>query len=158
MESKYEFVNPGLWKGISADKAAAELERIRQKHGILKPELVVQESKPKRAVLHNCFQWDDTIAAAMWRKQQARTLINNITVVVVNENITCSVRAMVNVSTIANEDRSYIPITEAIHDDVAYNDLLHQAKEEMLAFVTKYRQIEELNPVKAEMLKAIKLQ
>ena len=158
MESKYEFVNPGLWKGISADKAAAELERIRQKHGILKPELVVQESKPKRAVLHNCFQWDDTIAAAMWRKEQARKLINNITVVIVNENVSCSVRAIVNVSRTEDMRRSYIPIAEAIHDDAAYKDLLQQAKDEMSSFVTKYSQIQELNPVKAEMLKAINLQ
>ena len=48
-----------------------------------------------------------------------------------------------------------LPITEAIHNDVAYKDLLDQAKDEMTSFVTKYSQIEELNPVKAEMLKTI---
>ena len=144
-----------MYKGVTADKAAEELERIRRKHGILKPELVVEESKSKRAVLHGCFQWDDTVAAAMYRKEQARKLINNITVIVVNENVTCKVRAMVNVSRAEDAGRSYIPITEAIHNDVAYKDLLNQAKDEMSAFVTKYSQIAELNPVKAEMLKAI---
>ena len=154
-ENKYQFRNPGLWKGISADKAVAELERIRQKHGTLKPELVVEESKPKRAVLHNCFQWDDSVAAKLWRKQQAADLIRNIVVVVVDENVTCSIRAMVNVARSNDSKRSYIPITEAIHDDAAYKDLLRQAKDEMESFVTKYSQIQELNPVKAEMLKII---
>lgn len=154
-ENKYQFRNPGLWKGVSADKAAKELERIRTKYGILKPELVVEESRPKRAVLHECFQWDDTQASELWRKQQASDLIRNIVVVVVNENVSCSVRAMVNVSAVEGQKRSYIPITEAIHNDVAYKDLLDQAKDEMTSFVTKYSQIEELNPVKAEMLKTI---
>ena len=157
MEQKYQFRNPGLWKGVSADKAVAELERIRSKHGTLRPEIVVEESKPKRAVLHDCFQWDDTAAAQLWRKQQAADLIRNIVVVVVNEQVSCTVRAMVNVATANDTRRSYIPITEAIHDDAAYKDLLAQAKEEMESFVTKYSQIVELNPVKAEMLKAINL-
>lgn len=154
---KYEFQNPSLWKGVSAETAAAELERIRQKHGILKPELVVEESRSKKAVLHKCFQWDDAKAAEAWRTQQARTLIGNIYVVVTDEQVSCRVRALVNVSTAASPGRSYIPITEAIHDDAAYKDLLAQAKEEMSSFVGKYNQIAELNPVKAEMLKAIAL-
>lgn len=140
---------------MSADKAVKELERIRAKHGTLRPELVVEESKPKRAVLHNCFQWDDTTAAKLWRKQQAADLIRNIVVIVVDENVTCSVRAMVNVARTDDAKRSYIPITQAIHDDAAYKDLLRQSKDEMESFVTKYSQIQELNPVKAEMLKFI---
>ena len=156
-DNKYVFRNPGLWKGISADKAFAELERIRAKHGVLKPELVVEESRPKRAVLHNCFQWDDTLAAQKYRQSQASDLIRNITVVVVNENVSCSVRALVNVSRADDQKRSYVPIIEAILDDAAYKDLLEQAKADMESFVTKYGQIAELNPVKAEMLKAINL-
>ena len=77
--------------------------------------------------------------------------------VVVNENVTATVRALVNVSTTDDANRSYIPITEAIHDDEAYKDLLRQAKEEMQSFVTKYQQISELNPVKAKMLEAINM-
>jgi len=155
MEKKYKFKNPGLWKGVSAEKAVKELERIRKKHGVLKPELVVEESRAKKSVLHSCFQWDDTLAAQMYRRQQAADLIRNIVVSVVNEDVTCSVRALVNVSMTGEPNRSYVPITEAILDDDAYNDLLSQAKDEMNCFVTKYSQITELNSVKAEMLKAL---
>ena len=153
--SNYKFRNPGLWKGVSADDAAAELNRIREKRGTLKPEFVVEESKDKNAVLHNCFTWDNKKAAELWRKQQASDLIRNIVCIVVNENVETEIRAFVNVVTGTLPDRSYTPVTEAILDDTAYKDLLAQAKAEMESFINKYSQIEELNGVKAAMLKAL---
>ena len=156
METKYLFKTPSLWKGASADKAAEELERIRRVNGILTPELVVNESAAESAVLHKCFQWNDTIAAEKYRISQAQDLIRNLTVVVVNESINCSVRALVNVTNkFSCGKRSYIPIAEAIVDEDAYADLLAQAKAEMESFVSKYSQLSELNSVKAEMLKTI---
>lgn len=153
MEKKeYKFVTPGLWGNLSADDAMAELERIREKRGQLKPEYVVEESKDENAILHNIFQWDDTIAAQKWREHQASALIRNITITVSNEMINRPIRAIVNVASSAGNGRSYIPITEAIHDKTAYEDLLAQAKSEMESFLAKYQQIEELNPVKREML------
>lgn len=154
---KYTFANPGLWKGLTAAAAATELERIRQKHGTLKPEAVVEESEPEGAVLHGCFQWDDTIAARLWRNEQAKALIRNIMVEVSDKTVTCTVRALVNVASEPTAQRSYVPITEAIHNETSYADLLKQAKQEMVSFVKKYNQISELNRVKAEMLKVINL-
>ena len=79
----YSFSIPSLYKGkVTAEEAAAELERIRRKHGILRPELVVDESRDEMSVLHRVFQWDDAIAAEQYRKTQARNLIDSITVVV----------------------------------------------------------------------------
>jgi len=154
--SNFKFINPGLWKGVSADDAAAELTRIREKHnGELKPEYVVEESKAEDSVLHNCFQWDDTIAAQMWRKEQASSLIRNIMCVIVHENVETEIRAFVNVTMGSSVGRAYTPVTEAIVDDAAYKDLLTQAKEEMESFLKKYTQISELNEVKAAMLKAL---
>ena len=158
METKYKFTIESLYAGkVTADEAAAELERIRKKHGILRPEIVVEESREASAILHRCFQWDDEIAAEQYRKEQARKLIDSIHVVVVNSDVHYSVRAFVNVRPADDEQRSYTPLTEAIHDKKMYADLLAQAKAEMSSFVTKYSQIAELNPVKAEMLKAINL-
>lgn len=152
MKQEYKFITPGLWGDLTADKAMAELERIREKHGELKPEYVVEESKDEKAVLHKCFQWDDTIAAQMWRKEQARQLIKNITVTIVNENVSATIRAIVNVATSNGDKRSYIPLTQAILDETAYDDLLAQAKADMEAFIAKYSQLNELNSVKKSMM------
>jgi len=153
METKeFKFINHSLWGGITASDAMAELERIRAKRGELKPEYVVEESTDENAVLHKCFQWDDSIAAKMWRKEQAAALIRNITVTIVNENVSATVRAVVNVAKSDGKGRSYIPLTQAILDDVAYDDLLAQAKEEMESFIAKYSQLVELNNVKKSMM------
>ena len=155
MEPKYEFIVPSIYAGITADVAARELERIREKHGFLEPEFVVEESRDDGAVLHNLFVWNDEIAAELWRREQARKLIANIRVVVSNQNVEYRVRAFVNVRPAKEALRTYLPIAEAILTDEGYNDLLAQAKADMEAFVEKYRQLEELNPVKAEMMKVI---
>lgn len=151
----YRFILPGLCPGLTADQVVSEFERIREAHGELKPEYVVEESRPEGALLHSLFQWNDTIAAESWRKEQASRLIRNVHVVINNEDVKCSVRAFVNVSTGKDIPKSYIPFKEAILNKEAYADLLQQAKEEMQAFVRKYSQLEELNAVKMEMLKLL---
>jgi hypothetical protein len=153
--SNYKFITPGLWGDVTADEAVVELERIREKYGTLKPEMVVEESKPEGALLHKCFQWDDTKAADMWRKEQARQLIKNITVTVTNDSVSATVRAIVNVVTSESDKRSYVPLIKAIHDDASYQDLLGQAKADMESFIAKYSQLNELNAVKQAMLFAL---
>lgn len=150
-ESKYKFLNPSLWKGVTADEAMKELDRIREKYGLLKPETIVEESRDEAAVLHKCFQWDDTLAAEAWRKEQARHLVSNITVVVKTEYITTNVRAIVNVCDMNSPNRSYIPMAKAINDKNSYEDLLSQAKRDMETFISKYTFLSELDKVRQAM-------
>ena len=153
---QYEFIVPGLYKGkVTADDAAAELERIRGKYGVLRPGAVVDESRDPASVLYKVFLWDDVAAAECYRMEQARKLIDSIQVVVVQNKLECRVRAFVNVRNSENEKRAYTPMSVVIHDKDMYNDLLQQAKNEMRTFVNKYSQLEELNALKAEGLKFI---
>jgi len=152
---RFTFKTPTLYRGVTADAAVAELERIRKKHGTLKPEIVVEESRNKNAILHRCFQWDDAKAAELYRNEQARKLIINIVTTSENESVKCRVRYFMNVGTSENYNRSYIPVTEAIVDDTAYKDLLGQARADMERFIDKYTQIEELGFVKRSMLRTI---
>ena len=156
MEKKvYSFNAPELFGKMDAEKAAKELERISLKYGELKPEYVVTESEDEGSVLHSYFTWDDSKAACLWRKQQARTLINSIKVEIKHEEVKVSVRAFVNVREEKRAPRSYVPIYEVMKNEVAYNDLLLQAKDDMQSFVVTYAQLTELNAVKAEMLKVL---
>lgn len=155
MESKYRFSVNGLYGQITAYDAMKELERIRGKHGILIPSLVVEESRAEDAPLHKVFQWNDGIAAMNYREWQAAQLIRNIRIVVSDEEVSVTTRAIVNVSTSDNPHRTYVPVAEAIHDETAYEDLLKQAKAEMETFIAKYNQIAELNAVKRQMLSFI---
>jgi hypothetical protein len=56
-----------------------ELRRIHDMHnGSLEPETVVAQAKKIRSPLHNCFEWDDTIAGHKYRLVQARELIRSM--------------------------------------------------------------------------------
>lgn len=75
------------WKAgfrVSADpeKAWEVLEGVRKNNnGEISPEAVVKASKPKRAPLHNEFEWDDQAAGERYRVFQARRIIGSIEVI-----------------------------------------------------------------------------
>lgn len=151
----YSFRVPGLFGNLSAEDAAKELEKIRSNHGELRPEYVVEDAKDENSILHDYFDWDDSSAAAKYRAQQARVLINNIKVEVKTTKVFCNVKAFVNVVTDTNKLRTYVPINEVLADNTAYADLLSQAKDDMSSFIDKYNRVSELSGVTKEMLKVL---
>lgn len=59
-----------------------ELQSIYDAHGgILTPEIVVEEATPKSSPLHSRFEWNDMIAGAAYRREQARELIGKCKVI-----------------------------------------------------------------------------
>lgn len=58
----------------------AELERIRRKRKALTARAVWEESVSKRSVLHDRFTWDDTEAARLHRDEEARCVIQDVTI------------------------------------------------------------------------------
>ena len=85
--NQYAWKLAGLAKGIDIDAAVQELERIESLYGSLTPENVLDASRPKHAVLHDAFEWDDNIAAEHHRLQQARVLLNNIEVKIISNGL-----------------------------------------------------------------------
>ena len=67
--------------GVDAQTAGSELDRIRRRDGTLRPDVVVDEARPKDAPLHPAFEWRDPVAAEQWREHQASTLIKVVRVV-----------------------------------------------------------------------------
>lgn len=92
-------------KGVSADTVAAELSRIAERDGDLKPEAVVDESRPKNAPLHPAFEWHDKTAAEAWRVHQARNIIRSV--VVVNPADPREAPVFVNVKAVSVDEPSY---------------------------------------------------
>lgn len=80
MEKTYRY--RGRHQGVPAEVAGKELDRITAKHGVLIPKDVVDEARPDEAPLHPVFEWNDSVAAEEWRKEQARSLIREIVVIV----------------------------------------------------------------------------
>lgn len=66
---------------VDASDAASELRRIAGKFGGIQPGAVVDESRDESAPLHPEFEWRDPVAAEAYRREQARSLINDLVVV-----------------------------------------------------------------------------
>jgi hypothetical protein len=85
MPNKYSWKIESFAKGLSPTAAARELTKIEKKYGALTPDTLLKASIKKDSVFHNLFEWNDTLAAEKWRLQQARTIINNIEIIVLSD-------------------------------------------------------------------------
>lgn len=132
---------------VDAQSAGDELARIENKFGELTPEKVVDESRDENAVLHPCFEWNDAIAAELYRREQARHIISNITVTIESPAITeggkiTVTRAFVDVS--ESVKGKFVNIKTALNNDDYKRRILLNAKTELLCFEAKYSAYREL--------------
>lgn len=131
----------------------AEMEAIQDEFGCLKPESVVERARDEDSVLHGYFIWDDTEAARMFRVAQAQMLIRRVKIEILRttkqeeKKIAIeTTRAYVSPPSIRG-GASYIQVERAMEDEALREDLLSQAKRELLAYREKYRQLSELSVV-----------
>lgn len=93
-------------------KVLMDLER----EGRLSPYDVVDAARDPTHVLHNHFEWDDTVAAERFRLSQARRLIRSIELVVIQETRVISAVAYVRDPVAAKQEPGYSRVV-AISDD-----------------------------------------
>lgn len=129
---------------VSADAQTAgeEFDRLYQENGRLLPQDVVDASRESNAPLHNCFEWDDAIAAEKYRCNQAADMIRLIVVHEEEQSVKPSnVRAFVHIRD------SYNPISVVLNSEEQMNELLQSALRELSAFKAKYNSLSKLRPV-----------
>lgn len=132
---------------VSASVAGAEMERLREE-GRLTASDLVDDSRPDDAPLHAEFEWDDSVAAELFREDQARAMIRHLTVQIEANNEKYQVRQYFIVQ---KESKTYEPVQLIIQDKDKMAMLLDQAKRELQAFKAKYACLKEL----AAVIKAI---
>lgn len=139
----YQWKMPGLYQ-IPAQAAGEELARICKEHsGEMSPQVIVEESRPEAAPLHPIFEWNDTVAAEEWRKQQARQLVCCIVTRLENDiTTTAVVRPFVHVSD------SYRPIEVVVSEKDLQAELVRNALRDVEAFQRRLETFSTLRPVK----------
>lgn len=121
---------------VPAQVVGEVCEKLESK-GRLTPKNLVDISRPEDAPLHGAFEWNDTVAAEMYREQQGRYLIRSIEVVRTNDE---PIRAFFTLKRTAKEHEYHsIDAVMRNKDDAA--QLLEQAKSELVAFKRKYVQL-----------------
>jgi len=140
---------PGSVHVVDADAAGQALEEMVRRRGILTPGIVVEESRPEDAPLHDEFEWDDAIAAQQYREHQARYIIRSVVVEMPNRDDRL-VRAFVSV--VPDSDSApkmgvgqvYVRTTDALADEMLRKQVLKRALGELEAWQRRYEDLEEL--------------
>ena len=140
----YKFAE-GSIHSVSAQIVGPILNRMGEE-GRLTPKNVVEEARPEDSPLHPEFEWDNQIAAEKWREKQAQLLIAH-TIIVEEGSSQNPVRAF----HVTVEKGHYEPINLILQDETKRDTLLENAKRELIAFKKKYKILNELANVFAEI-------
>ena len=138
----YRYKFDGLHK-VSANVAGQILQELTESEGGLTPQRLVDESRDENHPLHCEFEWDDSIAAEAYRITQAKQLIRDITIVH-DEEQKKSDRGFVITP---GGNHVYVPLNDALNNEEWKTNLLNAAKRDMIAFIAKYRRLQELTAV-----------
>lgn len=138
----------GYFSKVPAQVAGEEINRLYSA-GKSSPKDIVDASRPEDAPLHPAFEWNDSVAAELYRQDQARCLVRHIvTVKEVENEEPVYVRAFFKIDP---EESTYEPTFVIMSDEEKKKRLLELAKNELKQFKTKYNTLKEL----AKVMKAI---
>ncbi|MBR3645236.1 MAG: hypothetical protein IKN54_02360 [Lachnospiraceae bacterium] len=108
----------------------------------VKPQEIVDYAKEHPdSELHKCFEWDDTKAAASWRRQQARNIVCNLVITVEAGNKNEPTVARTLIITESERGQAYKPIEYILPDE--YQRTLAKAWEEAKAWAKRYRNLKD---------------
>lgn len=125
---------------VPAQVAGEYMKELEQKYKELTPQIILEESRPADAILHNCFEWDNGKAAENYRLYQAGHIIRNISVRIEKIDTPTQIsRAFVNIKDESKQERgAYVSVEIAMQNENLKNQVLQNAFYELLTFEKKY--------------------
>lgn len=137
---------------LSDSQAAIFGERITQlseKQGFVTPKMVLDDARKPSSPMHEYFDWDNKKAAECWRIEQAKYLIRNIVVTVVNEECQ-EVRHFFSITPTegmkTDATKVYVTLNSVLSDDNKRKEVVAYALRELNGWTERYRQYSELTP------------
>ncbi|HZO69368.1 MAG TPA: hypothetical protein VFB74_30620 [Kribbellaceae bacterium] len=127
---------------------------IRDEHGELHPELVVDVAKAEDHPLHSRFEWNDELAGAKYRRIQAHRLIRVAQLPLTYADHPTGpshIRAFVAVPRADNPQPDYQPTEEAMAHEFTRKLVLQEMERAIAALQRKYGHLSEF----ADALSAI---
>lgn len=126
---------------VPAQEVGEHLEELDRIHGEVTPQIMVDDARPEKALMHPLYEWDDFKAAEKYRCNQSNKIMSELIIVKVQtpppeEQI--PVRAFTSVKP-KNEPASFRPTVIAMSDENTKEIVLENAKAELRAFDRKYR-------------------
>lgn len=144
MKKEYSWTISGFFK-VDANEIGKELEKLGDN---LTPDNVLEVAKDENNVMHNMFEWDDTVAGQKYRLWQARNIISNIRVNVISDD---SEKRKIRAFVTTKKETVFEPIEKVVKDTDRYAILLNNAYRELNYIKYKYDTLAEIQ----ELLKDI---
>lgn len=145
----YEYAVKGLCK-VPAQKVGELMEKLERSKNGLSPSSLLEASRKDGTLLHEYFDWDDTSAAEKWRLSQAQGLILNVRVVIKETDSDHEIKERGFVAT-PDRKSAYVSLQTAFSNEEWKKSLLNQVKTDMETFIAKYRRLQEVQSVIAQM-------
>lgn len=124
---------------MSNDVLRDQLLEIQAAAGYLTPEAVVEAARSEDSPLHGRFEWNDSVAAERYRKDQARDLIRSVKVEFVDgRGEPQAVRAFHSVRSAQAGRPVYQTVEKIAEDDIAAQQLLRQMDLDWRSFKRRY--------------------
>lgn len=141
----------GTRMAVSAQDAGEVCSQLESEGRLTRANLV-EVSRPEDAPLHKAFEWNDTVAAQRYREEQAGRIIRFVEVT--TDRIEEPTRAFVSLA-VATQAREYHSIEAVLETADGRRQLLAEAKSELEAFRRKYKGLQELARVFAEIERVV---
>lgn len=139
---------PGAHAAVDAQVAGKALEKITSRNGgALTPKAVVEESRPKTAPLHACFEWNDGRAAEKYREDQARSIIRSVRIVQEGANDEEAEAIAYFHVTSPKHGACYQPASVVMSDEELRQQALQDALTLLQGVRKRFAQLKELKPV-----------
>ena len=133
---------------VSANIVGKQLEQLEKENGHVDPADLVEAARPEESALHKLFEWNDSKAAELYRKNQAGTIIRSISISIEESKV--PEKAFINiVPTDSGQKRNgiYVNLRDALETPEYRDIILNNAKNEMRIFRSKYSHLEKLAKV-----------
>ena len=119
----------------------AALTELEDSRGGLTPDLVLETARDPTSPLHQCFEWDDTVAAHRYRVDQARYLITSHRVEVIYGKVTLACPSYIRDPAMPVHEQGYLNIFRLRTDEELAHEALHQEMEQVSARLARAKVI-----------------
>ena len=125
---------------VPAQDVGDHIEELDKQFGEVTPQILLDDARPDKALLHPLYEWRDDVAAEKYRLGQSREIMSELVLVcVANEPVQVSapVRAFVSVSDLKEKAR-YRPVVTVMSEEETRQQVIKNALAELDAFKRKY--------------------
>lgn len=143
---KTYFWAAGAQRKITADTVGDRIDTIASRNnGLCHPQDLVDDARPPTSPIHPLFEWDDEVAAELFRRDQARQVIRLIRPMIADDGTRAPFPAYVHVN-IAGQD-GYMRTDQARSQDEVWAEVLDDALKQLTGLEKRYKHLSELADV-----------